>query len=57
MGQIQAIIFMVTWQIKKYIKFENFTFTIVAYGETKNLNYLEKRVIVEENGVKFGTRG
>ncbi len=30
--------------------FQNFKFTIVAYGGIKNLSYLE-------NGVEFGTRG
>ncbi len=32
--------------------FEKFKFTIVPYGETKNLNYLES----DRKGVKFGIR-
>ncbi len=37
--------------------FENFNFAIVAYEKIKSLNYLGKRAIVEQNGVKFGSRG
>ena len=39
------------------IYFRKFQFTIVAYGEIKNLHHLEKPAIVDQNGVKFWTRG
>ncbi len=35
---------------------ENVKFTIVAYGEIKDLNLIEQRAIVEQRRVKFGTR-
>ncbi len=38
--------------------FENFKFTIVAYGSRNQKPQLSgKRTIVEQNGVKVGTRG
>ncbi len=37
--------------------FKNFKFTIVAYGKIKKPPLSGKRAIVEQRGVKFGTRG
>ena len=38
------------------IRFENLEFTIAVYGETET-SIIWKRVIVEQNGVRFGTHG
>ena len=44
------------WNFEFPIFNDFFNFTIVPYGETKNLNYL-KRATIERYGVNFGPRG
>ncbi len=39
------------------ILFRKFPITIVAYGEIKKPQLFGKRVIAEQNGMQFGTRG
>ncbi len=50
----KSIFFLNFWNFE-YLIFDKFLkFTIIPYGETKNLNYLEN---VRQNGVKFGPPG